>query len=74
MRLLDGYFIQGLNLTTDNFFTTYNRGKNLMAKNITLVGTIRRNRRELPPLIQPLPGQSLYFQRIEITLLNFDPK
>ena len=48
MRLLEPYFGTGRDLCTDNFFTSYDLAKQLLQENLTLLGTIRRHRREVP--------------------------
>ena len=48
MRLLEPYFGTGRDVYTDNFFTNYNLAKLLLQKNLTLLKTIRRHRREVP--------------------------
>ena len=39
----------GRNVTCDNFFTSVSLARDLLQKKLTLVGTIRRNKPELPP-------------------------
>ena len=48
MRLLEPYFGTGRDVCTDNFFTSYNLAKLLLQENLTLLGTIRKHRREAP--------------------------
>lgn len=48
LRLTKNYLNMGINITMDNFFTSYQLARELAAKNTTLVGTIRLNKRELP--------------------------
>ena len=48
MRLLELYFKTGSVVCTDNFFTSYILAKLLLRENLTLLGTIRRHRREVP--------------------------
>lgn len=48
MRLSKNYLNIGSNITMDNFFTSYQLATELAAKNTTIVGTIRVNKRELP--------------------------
>ena len=38
----------GVNITTDNWFTSYQLATDLLQKHITLLGTMRKNRREIP--------------------------
>ena len=47
MRLLEPYFETGRDVCTDNFFTSYNFTKLLLQKNLTLLGTARKHRREV---------------------------
>ena len=48
LRLLKPYYGTGRDVCTDNFFTRYNLAKLLLKKNLTIFGTIRNNRREIP--------------------------
>jgi hypothetical protein len=47
----------GRNVTTDNFFTSYDLGQFLLSHNLTLLGTMRKNRTELPPEFLPKTRQ-----------------
>ncbi|XP_034065557.1 piggyBac transposable element-derived protein 4-like [Gymnodraco acuticeps] len=40
--------LRGHNITCDNFFTSYNLGQELLKRKLTMVGTVRKNRTELP--------------------------
>lgn len=48
LELLKPYYNTGRNVVTDNFFTSYSLAVELLSKNLTLLGTIRKNRREVP--------------------------
>ena len=48
MKLVEPYFETGRDVCTDNFFTTYNLAKLLLEKKLTLLGTVRRQRRDAP--------------------------
>ena len=48
-ELSQPYHGSGRNITCDNFFTSVPIAKSMLEKNLTLVGTIRANKRELPP-------------------------
>ena len=52
IALASPYFSSGRNLTVDNFFTDMELSAHLLAKNMTLVGTVRRNKRFLPQEFQ----------------------
>ncbi len=58
MEMTEG--LQGVTVTCDNFFTSYSLAQELLRKKIALVGTIRKNKPELPPnLVQPKGRPSL---------------
>ncbi len=48
LSLAKPYFGSGMNITTDNFFTNLKVAKELEANKLTMVGTVRANRREIP--------------------------
>ena len=47
-RLLEPYFGKDRDVCTDNIFTSYNLAKLLLQENLTLLGTTRKHRREVP--------------------------
>lgn len=47
LDLVDG--LKGHNITMDNFFSSHSLGQKLLQKNMTMVGTMRRNKRSIPP-------------------------
>lgn len=47
LELVEG--LEGHTVTCDNFFTSYGLGEELLRRRIAMVGTIRRNKPELPP-------------------------
>ena len=44
-----GLYGSGRNVTTDDFFTSYNLAQFLLTKQLTLLGTVQKNRKEVPP-------------------------
>ena len=48
LNLLQPYFEKGYNVTTDNYFTSLKLAEELMTKKTTILGTIRKKRREVP--------------------------
>nr|CAI5843095.1 unnamed protein product [Callosobruchus analis] len=49
LDLTDCYLNQGTTIVTDNYCTSPSLAKNLLAKETHLLGTLRKNRRGLPP-------------------------
>ncbi|GAU97127.1 hypothetical protein RvY_08480 [Ramazzottius varieornatus] len=68
----------GRNVTTDNFFTSLTLGEALLKKKISLVGTMRKNRKEIPSAFLPSKSRaafSSYFgHKPDFTLVSYVPK
>ena len=67
----------GRNVTCDNFFTSYELGKFLLEKNLTLLGTMRKNRKELPPemLLQKRSAfDSIFAFTPDTALVSYAPR
>ena len=47
-------------VTCDNFFTSLELGEALVQRGITLLGTIRKNKPELPPALKQLSRQKIH--------------
>lgn len=64
------------NITTDNWFTSYELSEELSKKNLTLVGTLRKNKREIPPsMLSPAPiGSSKFLYQDNKMIVAFHPK
>jgi hypothetical protein len=54
LDLLKGFEGQGFNLYCDNYFTTITMMKHLESMDISYTGTVRKNRKHLPVLQEPL--------------------
>ncbi|CAL9706202.1 unnamed protein product [Knipowitschia caucasica] len=52
--------LQGHNITCDNFFTSYRLGDELQKRKLTMLGTVRRNKPELPTEILKMQGRPLH--------------
>ncbi|XP_050509073.1 piggyBac transposable element-derived protein 4-like, partial [Diabrotica virgifera virgifera] len=67
--------LKGHNITCDNFFTSYNLGQFLLKRKITMLGTIRKNKPELPTQIanKEVHSSSFYFTQ-DTTVVNYIPK
>jgi hypothetical protein len=51
MQLMSPYLNKGRNVTTDSFFTSASLAQTLKAKDMSIVGTISRTRREIPAVL-----------------------
>jgi hypothetical protein len=72
MKLMEPLFGKGHNVTTDNFFTNKDLAERLLRHNTTITGTIRANRRELPPPSTRLPlHTSEFFQSDQLNLVRY---
>lgn len=67
--------LRGHNVTCDNFFTSYNLGQFLLKRKITMLGTIRKNKPELPQNLcnKEVHSSSFYFTK-DTTIVNYIPK
>ena len=66
---------RGYNVTTDNFFTSLNHATKLLGKETSIVGTVRLNRREIPPLTHLLAlHDSLFFSCGSVSLVRYQAK
>lgn len=52
--------LNGRNVTCDKFFTTYHLAEELKKRRMTVVGTIRKNRKELPSVLVDMKGKPQY--------------
>lgn len=59
--------LRGHNVTCDNFFTTHELGQVLLKKKITMVGTVRRNKPELPPALTTTRGRDVFSSKFAFT-------
>ena len=79
LQLSDSISGSGRNVTTDNFFTSYHLAKELMGRRLSLVGTIRNNRKEIPGEMLPDRRRDLYSSKFGfaddgVTLVSYVPK
>lgn len=68
------------NVTCDNFFTSYKLAEELQKQHMTIVGTIRKNRVEIPPTLVQLKRKPVYStefvyeHKLQAILLSYIPK
>ena len=48
LQLVQGLENTGRNITTDNFFTSLSLANTLLEKKLSLLGTVRKNKGEIP--------------------------
>lgn len=58
LDLIDG--LKGHNITIDNFFSSYELGQELLSKHLTMVGTMKSNKRSIPPKLKECKKKPLY--------------
>ncbi|CAJ1086718.1 activating transcription factor 7-interacting protein 1 isoform X3 [Xyrichtys novacula] len=70
--------LRGHNVTCDNFFTSHELGQVLLKKKITMVGTVRRNKPELPPALTATRGREVFSSKFaftqDTTVISYMPK
>ncbi|XP_064814049.1 piggyBac transposable element-derived protein 4-like [Oncorhynchus masou masou] len=57
----------GHNVTCDNFFTSYELGQRLLERDLTMVGTVRKNKPELPPALLQSKDRQVSSSRFAFT-------
>lgn len=57
VRELTAHLHGGYNITTDNFYTSKSLAEELLARSITTVGTLRKNKPEIPPAMLDPSGR-----------------
>ena len=50
----------GRNITMDNFFTSVPLAQHLLEKDLTIVGTLRQNKPDIPPLMKPSKSREVH--------------
>ncbi|CAI6370912.1 unnamed protein product [Macrosiphum euphorbiae] len=78
MRLLDNVTGSNRNLTCDNWYTSYPLATELLKKQTTIVGTLRKNKKEIPVDFQPHKNKAVNssffgFQK-EKMITSYTPK
>ncbi|XP_060755461.1 piggyBac transposable element-derived protein 4-like [Neoarius graeffei] len=68
----------GRNITMDNFFTSVPLAQSLLEKNLTLVGTLRQNKADIPPIMKPSDSRERYSSTFgfcgDMTMVSYVPK
>lgn len=72
---IGNYLHKGYHLFTDNFYTSLRLAKALLKQNTYLTGTIRRNRKEIPPEAKKaIVGEAKYMAHENVLMCSFRDK
>nr|XP_054604599.1 piggyBac transposable element-derived protein 1-like [Nothobranchius furzeri] len=77
MKLMEPFMDKGRTVTTDNYFTSLSLAQQLLSRKTSLVGTINKTRRELPPSAKQLDCKKFttqVFSTTDTTLTVYAPK
>ncbi|XP_042609958.1 piggyBac transposable element-derived protein 4-like, partial [Cyprinus carpio] len=70
--------LQGHTVTCDNFFTSYALGQELLRRKLTMVGTVRKNKPELPPALLTTRDRAVFSSLFAFnethTIVSYCPK
>ncbi|XP_016092566.1 piggyBac transposable element-derived protein 4-like [Sinocyclocheilus grahami] len=76
LDMTDG--LEGHTITCDNFFTSYALGQELLQRKMTMIGTVRSNKPELPPALRSMkdraPLSSMFAFTDTHTLVSYCPR
>lgn len=65
----------GRNITMDNFFTSVPLAQHLLEKDPTIVGTLRQNKPDIPPLMKPSKSREVHSKEFgfndSLTMVSF---
>ncbi|XP_036322141.1 piggyBac transposable element-derived protein 4-like [Rhagoletis pomonella] len=59
--------LKGHNVTIDNFFSSFELGQKLLEKNLTMVGTMRKNKRSIPAKLSECKKVPVYTSNFAFT-------
>ncbi|KAJ4942402.1 hypothetical protein JOQ06_012268 [Pogonophryne albipinna] len=59
-QLCSGFRHTGRNITTDNFFTSVPLAEHLLEKGLTIVGTMRQNKPDIPPVMKASKSREVH--------------
>lgn len=59
-QLCSGFRHTGRNITTDNFFTSVPLAEHLLEKGLTIVGTLRQNKPDIPPVMKASKSREVH--------------
>ena len=78
LDLLEPLSGSGRGVTADNFFTGVPLAEKLLAKNLTFLGTMRKNKPDIPAILTAQQGReefsSLFLFSDKLTAVSYTPK
>ena len=80
LKLSERYFNSGRNIFMDRFFSSHSVARKLLEKGLTMTGTIKQNRREVPPTFRCVKSRDTFSTKElwdgenRIMLLSYVPK
>lgn len=76
--LASHWYGSGRNITTDNFFTDITLAEELLSQELTIVGTVRKTRKDLPKCLLDIRGRATYSSQFlftgNLTLVSYVTK
>lgn len=76
--LVQPWYGTGRNVNADNLFTSVALAEELLSHHLTYVGTVRKNKQDIPPDMQQNPGKQEYSSMFgfsgQLTLVSYVPK
>ncbi|XP_055306906.1 piggyBac transposable element-derived protein 1-like, partial [Sitodiplosis mosellana] len=72
--------LSGCNVTCDSLFTSYDLAKELKQRKMTIVGTVRKNRKEIPPCLLDMKRKPNFYSEfvfepsLRLTMVSYVPK
>ena len=78
LDLLKPFNLKGRNITTDNYFTSLELAREIKKQSISLVGTVNRNKKFLPPEFITKKNReefsSMFGFQEDVTIVSYIPK
>ena len=80
LQLVEPFVDSGCHIVTDNFFTSLKLARKLTEKGMTLLGTIRSNKREIPKEMRTTANRERYSSKFafqtdgEAAIVSYVPK
>lgn len=78
LQLCSQFRNTGRNITTDNFFTSVPLAETLLENNLSLVGTLRQNKPDIPNIMKSVTNREVHSSEFgfknDVTMVSYIPK